>query len=219
MDPKLSPALTRRLAAYSATAGIALVVAPESGAQVVYHDLDPDVVGVVDPDAIPLDFDDDGLADLELFACYYHWAQYCNLFFGGGVREPNATPILERRIALQVPEGGAAANGAFGYFISPPPYGRICASRLSSGDLIGAVAPPRGFYSYVMAASSTYYGGPICVEFLGAKGYAGFRFVGGDGELHYGWLRLAVTEQADVATVAAYAYEATPDTPITAGDR
>src|SRR5690606_13442015 len=96
---------------------------------------------------------------------------------------------------------------------------RICASRLSSGDLIGAVAPPRGFYSYVMAASSTYYGGPICVEFLGAKGYAGFRFVGGDGELHYGWLRLAVTEQADVATVAAYAYEATPDTPITAGDR
>src|SRR5690606_32298226 len=52
----------------------------------------------------------------------------------------------------------------------------------------------------------------------GEEGYAGFRFVAGDGELHYGWIRLA-NGPVTVTTVYEYAYEAAPETPIVAGAR
>ena len=49
-------------------------------------------------------------------------------------------------------------------------------------------------------------------------GYAGFRFVAADGQLHYGWVRLRVTSTPRLTGWAyEYAYEATPNTPIEAG--
>ena len=105
-------------------------------------------------------------------------------------------------------------NGVLGHVAT---YGSACASRLSTGSVVGPPRPGQGFFSYAMAASSSYSYGPYCVRFLGQEGYAGFRFVGGDGALHYGWLRLSATGDADTGTAYEYAYEAAPDTPIAAG--
>src|SRR5690606_1082651 len=74
----------------------------------------------------------------------------------------------------------------------------------------------KSFYSRAVVASRGSYGG-YCEPFSGREGYAGFQFVGGDGALHYGWLRLSATENANAGTAYEYAYEATPDTPIAAG--
>jgi hypothetical protein len=77
------------------------------------------------------------------------------------------------------------------------------------------VNPPRGFFPYADAA---FRNGTTRFPFAGEEGYAGFRFVGGDGRFHYGWLRLAVDDFVSEGTLFEYAYETTPDTPIAAGD-
>ena len=94
-------------------------------------------------------------------------------------------------------------------------------SRLASGDIIGPdVTYPQNFFSsalVVYGAQSGYGDSP----FFNAEGYAGFRFVGSDGQPHYGWLRLKTEldlfSTLDI-TLFEYAYESAPDTPIEAGD-
>src|SRR5690606_26117920 len=198
MSQKATP-LAQRLAAYSAAAGVALALAPDAYAQIVYNDFDPDeVIGV--GDTFGLDFDGDGTVDLN--------------FLGNTGGGPNTTA----RFALRIPPGGNPANGVLGvddvYFQDPDSIG--AASRLGSGDTIGPVSLPQGFYAYGIVASlyaaSPYY------NFVGQEGYAGFRFVAGGGTTHYGWIRLAINAGVTEGTLFEYAYEETPDTPILAGD-
>ncbi|MDX1419791.1 MAG: hypothetical protein R3181_07490, partial [Rubricoccaceae bacterium] len=218
MKEKLPPALAKRLAAYSATAGVALACAPPADAQVVYHDLDPNgVVLVTNPpviDVFPLDFDDDGSTDLQLRGCAETNYDLCGDPILGRAAEPSVSRYyFDRRIALHVPSGGDLMNGVYGYQSSF----RDCVSRLSAGHEVGPAGPGQGFYTYAFAVTSAYKFGPYCTAFSGRKGYAGFRFVAADGELHYGWLRLHAGFSTNVATVFDFAYEATPDTPILAG--
>src|SRR5690606_39269788 len=88
--------------------------------------------------------------------------------------------------------------------------------RLSAGAVVGPAGPGQRFHRSAIAAYSDYFYGTAC-PFLGEEGYAGFRFVAGDGALHYGWLRLSATGNADAGTAYEYAYEAAPEAPITTG--
>src|SRR5690606_30985576 len=206
MQEKLTPALAKRLAAYSATAGVALAAAPGAAAQVVYGHFDPEIALDLDTPGpclwIDFDFDDDGVGDIRL------WGY--DLVLGDPVfNEINLYPAF----------GAPLGNSLVGYETF---FGLVEGlSRLTSGDAIGPLlnAPQEWWGGRVYAAGYDFGDSEGQFPFVGEEGYAGFRFVGGDGELHYGWLRLAVAEQADVATVAAYAYNATPDTPIAAGAR
>src|SRR5690606_26675454 len=99
MDEK---ALARRLAAYSATAAVALTVAPEAGAQVVYHDFEPDITECW----IYLDFDDDGVEDLRVSRDDY-W-NYCD-------RQGGRSHTFW--LHLRIPNGGNPQNGAVYYNI------------------------------------------------------------------------------------------------------
>ena len=193
-DARLS--LARRLAAYSAAAGAAL--APDAGAQVAYTDLDPDLTISVG-ESVALDVDGDGAVDFSFAGTA-----------GGG---PNSTA----RFRFLAP-GGAPSNGLLGiddeYF--PDPDNSIgIASRLSSGVEVGKAGPSQGFYPYALVASL--YGGVPFYAFAGEEGFAGFRFVAADGELHAGWIRLAVDEGVTEATLFDYAYQRRPNRPIVTG--
>jgi hypothetical protein len=193
MNEKLSAALARRLAAYSAVAGVTLAVAPDAAGQIAYHDYVPDVVsGAQDP---PLDFDDDGVVDFS-------------------VREIVTTSGCERgrglsyAVSFFVPGGGNAQNGLLGY-----DDGWL--SRLEAGDVVGPAAPSQGFYHTGVALRFTYCSSRTFGAFANRQGFAGFRFVAGDGELHYGWMRLR--GEGIGVTVFTYGYELTPETPIRSG--
>jgi len=120
-----------------------------------------------------------------------------------------------------MPEGADDRNGVLGYDGLRYYYFGI-ASRLTSGSVVGPADVSRGFYTYAKAA---YYGGypPYASNypFINDEGYAGFRFIAGDGQTHYGWVRLAAEFDGlrMVGTLFEYAYEAAPDTPIVVGDR
>jgi hypothetical protein len=204
MDDKTTSALARRLAAYSASVGVALAAAPATDAQIVYHDFDPDVaIGA----PYRLDFDDSGFVD---FIAFWTTARpYTNR--GGALRTTSL------RFAFRVPVPLRQFNGVLGYdapdFVSPNVGG---ASRLSVGDVVGPPGTKQEFYPYAIAAS-TLSGAPYYPFGGGEEGFVGFRFVGDDGERRYGWLRLFA--EGNGGTLYEYAYEATPDTPIAAGDR
>jgi hypothetical protein len=199
MAAQLSAALAKRLAAYSATAGVTLAAAPAATGQIAYHDYVPDVVSGSTLDA--LDFDDDGVVD----------------FF---LREYTHTSGLRRGrsygVTFYVPDGGNAPNGLLGYdgpFFSDPDRGGL--SRFQAGDTIGPVSPPQGFYRTARAIYYTYASSSWFYPFANEMGFAGFRFVAGDGQLHYGWMRLR--GEGVSITVFTYGYELTPETPIRSG--
>jgi hypothetical protein len=210
MNEKLPSALAKRLAAYSATAAVTLAVASEAGAQVVYRDLKPDREVNIDgrDDAVlDIDLDGDGADDIRLIACGSSYP-------GCGFDRYYTYNVVLRRAAA-----GQALNGVLGY--DAPNYGDPAvggASRLSSGAPVGPAGPGRGFYPYGILGTGF---GPSQAghyPFNGQEGYAGFRFGGGDGALHYGWIRASAGAVATVGALYEYAYESAPDTPIAAGD-
>ena len=93
----------------------------------------------------------------------------------------------------------AASNGGFFY-----------ASNLSYGAAIDGAAAFNSFGD--LCASGGFAGSQFC----GAAGYVGIQFAVGT-DTHYGWVQLDVASSGAL-TVMDYAYEATPDTAIAAGD-
>jgi hypothetical protein len=200
MDDQLRTALARRLAAYSATAGVTLAAAP-AGAQIVYTDLDPDILVNYTNETQRLDIDDDGWNDLTVFYC-------TSCFF------ENAGRVSVYKVGIRLPPVANTQNGAFGY--PSPRYGPGvgAVSRLTTGDVVGPAGAGQGFYAN--ANVSVVYLGVHQYNWRGAEGYVGFRFVGADDALHYGWLRLRASAYG--ATLFEFAYESAPETPIVAGD-
>ena len=197
MDEKTT--LAKRLAAYSAAAGIALAAAPDASGQIIFHDIDPDIhfdTGGGWPTFfhVELDFDRDGADDLQLHqGGYYVGYNYVDFLRPSGANAMNAVLVYD---------GG----------------GDFLVSRLSAGDPIGTDSGSNTFRQAGVLAQFT---GTGFGAVLNEEGFAGFRFVGGDGQLHYGWIRLRIDSSGfdQLATTAfEYAYEAAPDTPITAGD-
>lgn len=186
--------LARRLAAYSATAGAALALAPAASGQIVYTDEDPDNV-IVTGQEILLDLDGDGTDDFRFVAN------------SGGAGATTARVVWRNA-------NTAASNGVAG--VDAPYFSNEAigsASNLAAGAEVG---PAAGIYSYGVIASL--YGGTPYYNFTGAEGYVGFRFVAGGGTTHYGWARISGTANAGSATLFEYAFQSTPDTPITTGD-
>lgn len=194
-----TPALSKRLAAYSAAAGLALAAAPDADAQIDYTDVDPDLTLALTDDPVVFDFDGDGTGDF-----------FLAVSAGGG----GATTA---RVVFRAVEDAPAANGVLGVdaaYFDDPVVGS--ASRLSAGAEIGPDAEA-GVYSYGVLAS-LYNGNPY-YPFLDQEGYLGFRFEAGAGTTHYGWARISTEadEETLTATLFEYAFEGTAEMPIVAG--
>lgn len=194
-------ALIRRLAAYSASAAAAFAAAPGAEAQVVYHDLDPDLYFTGWNQFIPLDLYGDGEADFRLRDIRTNTGGHEWLFFE--------------------PAPGADPRNAFLGYRRWHHYGpgEGLVSRLASASSVGPQDDPARWLS-----TQAFIAVGICSDscpFADEDGYAGFRFVGGDGQLLYGWARLASPRASFylAATIYEYAYERSPDTPIPAGYR
>lgn len=192
--------LERRLAAYSAAAGATLLAfAPVASAQVQYTDIDPDeiVEGTLDaPAEFEIDFDGDGTADITLVQ-----------------DNPSATFTRSRVFP------GTNAIAGFGPVTTN--YYYFYASFLYSGSLIssGRVTTNTNEDREDFMLASTF-AGNIYGNWGGEaeEGYLGVQFVAGGGTTHYAWVRIDVAEDASSMTVKDYAFNATPDEAIEAGD-
>jgi hypothetical protein len=202
----LSPLLNRQLVAYafSAAAG-AVAFTPHAEAQVIYTQSDLRI----HPGAAFIDLDGDGTSDLilqnRLFSSYIRLATLSV----GAYRSKSVAVLglpngglLGRPQAFAVPKGVPIGSN------SPAQFVPISTQALAN-------------MAYARRTNYAVYSGGRWANII--DGYLGLKFTLQDG-VHYGWARLSVItrtfpEEATVGKLTGYAYEATPNKTIIAGDR
>lgn len=183
----------RKMAAYSAAA---LASAGFANAQIVYHDVNPDVT--FNPnDSLAIDLDNNGVMDYYMMFLHFSGYQNDQLFIA---------PLNIGNRAI-----GEAAWSAWSW------YG----IALNAGDSINASANwvcPGGVdpRSRVFFAS-TYNGNEYGNFADGQDHYLGVKFQIG-ANIHYGWIRVNVTDSVTGMTLKDWAYRQTPNIGLKAGE-
>lgn len=186
-----SKKLSKRLAQYGAMSAAVMAGADANG-QVVYTDVDPDVTLQVG-EVFSLDFESDTFEDLSI---------------------NNPDGLAGGNAAIVFPSsGGALAGFTSGGYEYP--------LLMAEGDVIDAAT---GFTTTGVRGDLNYYG---CAysnsQWCGdvTDGYLGVKFINlTGGTTHYGWVRIDTDVNGDnLITVKDFAFEATPDTAISAGDQ
>lgn len=201
--PRLTPSaqtgLERQLLIYSTMAGASLLTVLPTAAGVVYVDLNPDLArGYNSP--YDLDLDGDGTPDAT-FAIN----QVSNASSGSR----NSSRLLN----LSLPAGNAA-------------IGSVSSAPLNSNYLLSSLktwlSGNRQLASFI-TSKTAYYPGTVDSggPWLDATNkFIGIRFQidpGGANTTHYGWIRMSVQPQVKKFSISDYAYEDTPDAPVTTG--
>jgi Secretion system C-terminal sorting domain len=187
MKKNTSKTLSKRLLQYGALSAAVLGVADASG-QVVYTDIDPDVVLDVGGDYI-VDFTGTGEENVTI---------------------SNADGLAGGNAALAFPSSGGA-------FVGFESAGFQYPSLLAENDVIDGTTLTadgvRGDLNYYGCAYSNSQWCDTVVD-----GYLGVKFTF-DGNTHYGWVRMDTdVNGSNLIVVKGIAFDATPDTPIAAGD-
>lgn len=196
MKKNIYPRKGGKLAAYSAMAGAFMATAANADAQIVYTDI-TDFTGV-SGDLVSIDMDADSTGDFLLFANSNTAGNWSWVYAIGNLSSYGY---------------GGPSNMIAGYTGAILPYG----SALDAGDLIG---PALGFISNGTNVGwlASMYSSVTYAPFANAGDkYLGVKFISG-GTLHYGWMRLNCTVGPVTYTIKDFAYEATANTAIIAGD-
>jgi hypothetical protein len=208
--------LLRKLKQYSALATPMLATAALANAQVVYHDINPDVILSAPGDSLLLDLNNDGMFDYTFRTVAYtlFWNRAC-------VGPANVSGVYTT----------ADQNAVIGYYnlgSGGKPY--AYASALSLGQLIDDNQPMFVIQDLLFTSSGNnkFYLPVMNSIFLtvqygqwkdGAEHFAGLKFTPDSGATFYfGWARCIVTTDAKTMTIKDYAYQSTAGTPIAAGE-
>jgi hypothetical protein len=186
--------LQKRLGKYTAAAA-ALVGATGANAQIVYTDVNPDFAHPGNEIGFGLDLNNDANFDFALFSA--------DTLFASGNR---------LRQTVVAPYGTAAASNAIA---GEAPSGYDYALALNNGDMIDNTL------NWIAATNTMAYNvnsaNPYNENWNGVTDkYLGLKFVVA-GNTHFGWARLDVLAIGDIWTLKDYAFNASPNTGLTAG--
>jgi len=181
--------LDRRLLSYAIAAGATLAASAPSRAEVLFT---PNNSFLKPPSSLVIDLNHDGVADFLLVVKQAYWYPY------GMVGEANM-------------DGFVYSN----QLEARPHHGVFVPVALKRGQLIGSQAPFRHYPGVLATGHGAYVGSFANIQnkFLGVKLVV-------KGEVHFGWIgfrRVDARETVQV-TLAGWAYETDPNTPIVAGD-
>jgi hypothetical protein len=215
-NEKNGASFSKKAMTYAAMTGAFLGVAESGDAQVVYTDVNPDrVVTSAGPDMydyFPIDFDNDGIADIVIQhyiasngTTKIAWAGTFSQTYSSGV-----PVMLANRLNLSPATVDTFSGRKY-----------IYPSVFNNGDLISSGNPNMRSFSYAYPfkshmtlnwISTGQYG-----QWLGVEGFMGYQFISGS-NIYLGWIEMDVDSAASRVIVKGYAYESTPGASITAGD-
>jgi len=183
---------SKKLLNYGAMSAAILGVAEASG-QVVYTDLDPDQA-LITGDAFPFDLNGDGTNDFSL-----------DIFDAGNGAGAVIFPGINGSVNPD--------NGFVGFVAGNYNY----PSNLAAGAVIdGSSTLVEGLRGDMNFYGCAYTNSQFCNDTT--DGFIGLKF-NVAGNTHYGWVRVDLSADASSMTVKDFAFDATPDTPIEAGDQ
>jgi len=193
--------LENKIKSYSAMAAGMLAASSLADAQIVYHDVDPDVN--ISDSTYLLNLDNDTAIDFRLVQAgyFYYSTSFLNLV---GVQALKDNEIL----------GDTAVTGTGSYTST-----NFLPKALKVNDLIdGNQKIWANSYSAIMYAKGAYYGNIVKIgDWQNVTDrYLGLKFKIGN-DWHYGWARLDVAQNAASFTLKDYAYEKHPNKKILAG--
>ena len=209
--------------AYAASAISFLTIHQEAEAQVVYVDIDPDIVLSEGGQAAELDLDQNGTVDF-----WFH----NNSFFLQYYTYDGGTTSFTRQNLLIGPEIGGnfiAGNSEFislGYsaFTRFYPYAIEYGSKISDSISFQTA----GLQILALRSIDTL-GGIVGFGFNcnwynlenteSIDHYLGIKFSSGELTNSFGWIRCDVKDEGRTLVIKDYAYETTPNYPIIAGDK
>lgn len=190
--------LNKKLIMYSVAAGMTLSLGSRAQADIKYTDIDPDKVITqaenFQTNDYYLDLNKDGTPEFKIFQSYSYTYYYYSLYSYDSVK------------ALPINNGLALINatGDNNYV-----------AALNSNDLISS---QQNFGTHHILGGLSYYETSPGGEWpdMGNR-FMGVKFKIGE-NIHYGWVRLSVSDLCTKFTVYDYAYEDEPGKAIKAGD-
>ncbi len=200
---------------YSLAAGVFLFIHQQTNAEIIYTDIDPDLVLNDDGEFCEIDMNNDGNFDFAFlkvswsFSTYYSESRKYVTQLWCGPAETSANEIA----AISVTIGSAASTT----FIQEFPY------NLSSGILINSYYEFQNDGYQLMAAREFSEGGEL-IDDAGywwpvfEDRYIGVHFIDAEENYHYGWIRCSVIDSIETLVIKDYAFESVPEKAIYAGD-
>lgn len=198
---------------YSSMAGVFLIMQNNSIAQAIYTDIEPDIEIFFDGQTAGIDIDNSGTFDFAFLktSASYEYATTSFTFQLFRHRLWAGPEIITNSIAGEMVTHGA--GGSTTYF----PY------ALNFDDTINSDLSFQNWGFQIMAWGFSESDGDWNY-FLGKwspnidNGYLGVKFLGGDGCIHYGWIRCSTVDSAKTLVIHDFAYETKCETSIKAGD-
>lgn len=196
-----------RLARFSAVAG-AVLASSAVNSQIVYTNVDPDIIIDTASGQYNLDFNADAMIDVTL--------NVMNVMELGSVSSSTSV-VYAGSLAVVTPGIGA---GVVSIMIGSSSSSYVTA--MNNGDLIGTAAVFGGSSMAALAVDITITSSSSSYQFsngafLGVNDkFLGVKFLIGT-NTHYGWARLDVSANADTIRLKDYAYNVAADSPILAG--
>lgn len=206
--------LNLKIKRYAALA-TGVTAAAGASAQVTYTDINPDVVLTPSGTAqYLLNLDGDAVTDMGFAVAS---GSVTGIYTYGTMQIPY-TVSYDAGVAL-FGTAAPATNGWMAASSNAEP------SNIPNGNAIGAAGNFYQAQGFIGNVQSTYLGAPVNGQygpysdgyFLGTEGYVGIRF-DISGSTHYGWARVEMAANGTSMTIKDYAYDATPNTAIAAGD-
>ncbi|MBW6481851.1 MAG: T9SS type A sorting domain-containing protein [Vicingaceae bacterium] len=199
---KTNSILDKKLMNYMSASAAILATGASATGQIIYTDVIPDQTVTGQNQIITIDLNNDMTGD-------FIAAVVGNSQVNAAVAVPFATG--------SACAGGNPDNEIMGS--APSAYNYV--KKLANGAAVGATGPWLGT-NCVQGTMGFYVigqGSPYNEEWNGGvtDGYMGLKFSVG-GNIHYGWARFDVSADQLTLTLKDYAYNATPNTPINAGD-
>ena len=190
--------LDSKLKLYS-TLALGVLGATTAKAQVVYHDVDPDVTltgvsGTASRDSLQMDINNDGTDDFQLQVRVYGTTP-TNI-------QANLNPYATGAEAL----ASLVSYTSFGYALDIPSGTAISASSAWNNNVQAILASLYGSTNYGSLGD-------------GADHFVGIKFQDGSANVYYGWVRVGgIDVNGSTVTLKDWAYQSTAATSINAGE-
>ena len=192
--------LDSRLKKYAALATGITAVSGATNAQVQYTDINPDYLVSGNGSSYALDLNNDNVVDFE----------FVTISSSTSITYSNFPINVQFDLGLVYPAASSnswMANSSDTTIANIPAGSSIAPSNLFSGGS----AVLGGMINFGILGSYPY------GNFLAQEGFLGVKFQA-SGNTHYGWIRVEVTADGKTLSVKDYAYDATPNTAIVAGE-
>ncbi|MFN3917744.1 MAG: T9SS type A sorting domain-containing protein [Flavobacteriales bacterium] len=203
---KKTSTLDKKIGRYAALTGGAIAAVGAADAQIIYTDINPDLTVSGHQQGFQLDLNNDAAVDFTIFildssASGTYMSIPYTAYYGvvGAFEDASGNEI-----SLDASGNAAALNSGFNI------------DGLNSWGSAGST----GYIPLAYNIDILFMGQTINTnggEWLGQNDkYLGLRFFAGP-NIHYGWARLSVNNDANEFTIKDYAYNSTPNQPLQAG--